>query len=352
MSVQAEKLRERLVREEFDAEILPTNPFLPKMLHAFERVPGIRTILREVQYLISLLRVIRNPGVIHHFSASYLYFFLHSVPLLLLSRRSRSKIVLNYRGGKAADFLRTWSWAVLPLLRRADEIVVPSEFLRQVFQEFGLTSTLLPNLADIELFQFFEREQFAPRLLVTRNLEPIYDVESVLQAFRIIQGKFPEAALGVAGDGSELDRLRTLAKKLELRDIVFYGAVPHKTLPFIYRHYDIYVNASRVDNFPGALVEAACAGLPIVTTNAGGIPEMIRHGESGLLCDVGNPVALADCVLQLLQQQELAHRLAQNARSWAEQFAWCSVLPKLLQCYGVTNENRTSTLASCQALVP
>jgi glycosyltransferase involved in cell wall biosynthesis len=352
MSVQAVKLQKRLTSEEFEAEILPTNPLLPNALRAFERVPGLRTILREAQYLISLLRIIRDPGVIHHFSASYLYFFLHSAPLLLLGKRSRSKIVLNYRGGKAADFLHSWAWVVRPLLRRADEIVVPSEFLRRVFQEFGLTSTLLPNLADTDLFHFVEREQFAPRLLVTRNLEPIYDLESVLRAFQIVQGQMPHAVLGIAGGGSEAERLRALAEQLNLRDVTFYGVVPHDKLPSLYEQHDIYINASRVDNFPGALVEAACSGLPIVTTNAGGIPEMIQHGENGLLSDVGDFSALASGVLQLLEQQDFVHQLAHNARGWAEQFAWRNVLPKLMRCYGLSEEHRDSTLTSCQLLAP
>jgi glycosyltransferase involved in cell wall biosynthesis len=272
--------------------------------------------------------------------------------LLLLGRWTRSKIILNYRGGKAANFLRKWQWFVLPLLRRANEIVVPSEFLRKVFQNFGLHSTLLPNLADTELFHFAEKKQFMPRLLVTRNLEPIYDVESVLRAFQIVQDKMPQASLGIAGDGSEVNKLRAIVGELNLRNVIFYGAIPHKALPAIYRQYDIYVNASRVDNFPGTLIEASCAGLPIVTTNAGGIPEMIRDGENGLLCAVGDSVGLADGILHLLKHQEFAQLLAQNARVWAEQFSWRNVLPRLLQCYGLCNENPAATLTSYQPVAP
>jgi len=352
MSVQGEKLRERLASEDFDAAILPTNPALPKPFRVLERVPLLRTILREAQYLISLLQVIRSPGIVHHFCASYLYFFLHSAPLLLLGRWSQSRIVLNYRGGKASDFLRTWGWAAIPLLTRADEIVVPSEFLRRIFEKFGLASTLLPNLADTEQFPFVERERFEPRLLVTRNLEPIYDVECVLRAFQLVQEKLPEAILGIAGGGSEEEKLRALVKSLKLRNVVFFGAMPHEALPSIYRRYDLYVNASRIDNFPGSLVEAGCSGLPIVTTNAGGIPEMIRHGENGMLCNVGEPQALADDVLHILTCQELATQLAQNGRTWSEQFAWRNLRPKLLQCYGLTNENRVDALRSCQVLAP
>ncbi len=355
MSVQAEKLTRKLASQGIAAELIPTNPALPGPLKALERIPIIRTILREIQYLISLARIIRDPGlgdpgVVHHFSASYLFFFLHSAPLLLLGRFCGAKIVLNYRGGQAADFLRSWSWAALPLLRRADQIVVPSEFLQRVFQDFGFASTLLPNIADTELFPFVERRQFSPRLFVSRSLEPMYDVECVLRAFQKVQCRFPQAVLGVAGDGSEASRLSSLAREWGLHGVSFYGAVPHEELPSLYRQHDIYVNASRVDNFPGALVEAACAGLPIVTTRAGGIREMIRHGENGLLCDVGDADALANNVLEILENQALARQLAQNARSWAEQFSWRNVFPQLLQCYGLASEHSIPALESDQIL--
>ena len=351
MSVQAEKLRNRLVSEGIAAELISTNPAPPRPFKILARIPVVRTILRETQYLLSLGRIVRNPSVVHHLSASHLYFFLHSAPLLILGKWSPTKVVLNYRGGKAADFLRSWSWAVLPLMGLADQVVVPSEYLRRVFLSFGLTSTLLPNAADTGRFPFPDREHFSPRLFVSRNLEPMYDVECVLRAFRIIQEKSPMATLGIAGEGSQASRLQSLVGEWGLRGVSFYGAVPYTELPSFYAHHDIYVNASRVDNFPGALVEAACAGLPIVSTRAGGIPEMIRHRENGLLVEVGDDQALARCVLELLAQQSLARQMARAARSWAEQFSWNNVFPQLLRCYGFENERPEAGLNSGRVLV-
>jgi glycosyltransferase involved in cell wall biosynthesis len=335
MSVQAEKLYTKLAGEGIRVEFIATNPPAPHALNILGRVPGVRTALREIQYLFSLRRLLREPGVIHHFSASYLYFFLHSSPLLLLGQLLPLKLVLNYRGGKAADFLRSWSGAVVPLMKTADQVVVPSEFLQRIFQNFGLNSALLPNLADTELFPFVERSPLTPRLFMSRNLEAMYDVECGLRAFRIVQDRIPEATLGIAGDGTEARRLRSLAAEWGLRGVTFYGAVPHCELPARYALHDIYVNASRVDNFPAGLVEAACAGLPIVTTKAGGIPEMIRHRENGLLVEIGDHAALADGILELLRHQEFAHQLTRAARGWAEQFSWSAVFPKLLRCYGL-----------------
>ena len=346
MSVQAEKLRKNLSNEGIVVEFISTNPKPPRAIEILARIPVIRTMLRETQYLFSLRRIALRPGVVHHFSASYLFFFLHSGPLLLLGKWLPTKVLLNYRGGQAAEFLRNWSWAALPLMRAADKVMVPSAFLQGIFEGHGLVSILLPNIADTELFPFVDREHLSPRLFISRNLESMYDVECVLRAFRRIQEKLPQATLGIAGGGSEANRLRSLVQKWNLGGVSFYGAVPYGELPFLYKDHDIYVNASRVDNFPGALVEAACAGLPIVTTRAGGIPEMFRHRENGLLVDIGDDTALANSVLELLHHQNWARQLARTARAWAEQFSWRRVFPQLLRCYGFETEASDSELRS------
>jgi L-malate glycosyltransferase len=335
MSLQGENLARKLSAEGLAVEVIPTNASFPRALQAIERIPGVRTLVREVLYLWSLRAVLRHRGVIHHLSASYLFFFLHSVPLLLFARLSGNRLVFNYRGGKAGEFLRTWSWFVVPVLRGADQVAVPSEYLQDVFRRYGVASTVVPNIADTEAFSFRERTQFAPRLLVTRHLEPMYDIECVLRAFRRVQENVPDASLGIAGDGIECERLQALVREWGLRGVTFYGAVAYADLPALYSQYDIYMNGSRVDNFPGALVEAACAGLPIVTTRAGGIAEMIQHRRTGLLADVGDDTALANGVLELLRRPEFACDLAANARHWAELFSWRSVFPQLLRAYGI-----------------
>src|SRR5215467_9894414 len=335
MSVQAERLQKKLNEEGIPATLIPTNPKLPEFLKHLESVPVVRTGLRELSYLTSLKPLVREHGVIHHFSASHLFFFLHSAPVLLLGRILGNKVVLNYRGGQANEFLQRWSWLVIPLLKRADEVVVPSAYLQRLFAVHGIHARILPNIADADGFPFKERNHFRPRLFVSRSLEPMYDIESVVRAFQIIQKERPDATLGIAGSGSQETSLRRLVLELQLRDVTFFGAVQQKDLGVLYDHFDIYVNASRVDNFPGSLVEAACAGLPIVTTAPGGIRDMIRHGETGLLVDTGDYEVLASGVLYLLERQHLAERLARTARCWAEQFSWSNVFPKLLECYGL-----------------
>jgi len=193
---------------------------------------------------------------------------------------------------------------------------------------------VLPNITPTDMFRWKEREHFAPSLLATRHLDPMYNTECLLRAFRVIRKRFPQASLSVAGDGSEADRLRELVSRWNLGGVKFLGPVAHHNLPALYAAHDIYLNSSNVDNFPGALVEAACCGLPIVTTGAGGIPLMIKHGERGIVVGLNDDAALAAGVIEIVEHPEFASRLARQARNWAEQFSWKDVLPRLLACYG------------------
>jgi glycosyltransferase involved in cell wall biosynthesis len=328
MSIQAQKLAALLKRECID--VLTINAV--ENCGVTKHLPGVRTFVRELRYLGRVLANARRCDAIHHFVASGLYFFLFSAPAILIARLCRSTIVLNYRGGNADQFLSKWGFVAVPIMRLADFTVVPSSFLNKVLRSHGIDSRLLPNIADIQAFQFRARTKLAPRLLVTRNLEPMYNVECVLRAFERIQQRFSASVLGIAGTGREEIRLKQLARQLRL-NVKFYGAVSPDDMPELYDRFDIWLNASNVDNFPGALVEAACCGLPIVTTAAGGIPDMIQNGSTGLLVPLNDDRALAEAAISLLEHPEIAARLAERAHQWAQQFGWETIFPTLLKYY-------------------
>lgn len=338
MSLQAEKLASRLSKDGIRVRAINTNPPPPASLSWLKRVPGVRTVLRELQYLIFLAHDL-DADIVHHFAASGVYFFLQSAPVVLLSKFKGSRTIVNYRGGDAARFLERWGYIVVPIMRLADCIAVPSEFLRQVFAAHGLKTTLLPNIADVSMFTWRRREQFGPKLLCTRNLEPMYNIECLLRAFRRIQHSYPEATLTIVGEGSEAPRLRRIAKLWKLSGVNFSGAITHEYLAAVYASHDIYVNCSNIDNFPGALVEAACCGLPIVTTRAGGIRFMIRDRHNGMLADLDDDEGIAAKVFEIVEDPTLGHALAYAARRWAEQFSWESILPTIMNCYGISDES-------------
>jgi glycosyltransferase involved in cell wall biosynthesis len=113
----------------------------------------------------------------------------------------------------------------------------------------------------------------------------------------------------------------------------FTGALDRPGVAELYRSADAMLNPSRVDNMPNALLEALASGLPIVSTNVGGVPYLVTDGQTALLCPPGDDRAMADAALRLLADPALARALAEAGRAEAERYAWSRVRETLLSLY-------------------
>ena len=322
--IQGAALAEGLRRDGAEVTLLPINPPFPRPFRRLRRLPYARTLLNQALYLPSLLRL-RRCDVAHVFSASYWSFLLAPLPAMLAARLFGRRVVLHYHSGEASDHLARWGILVHPWLRLADEIVVPSEYLRAVFARHGHRARVIPNVVDAARFRYRERRPLRPRLLSIRNLEPHYRVDNTLRAFALLRERHPDATLTVAGYGGEEGRLRRLARDLGERGIVFAGRVEPPGVPDLYDRSDIFVNSSVIDNQPVSVLEAFAAGLPVVSTPTGDIPALVRHGSTGLLAPPDDPAALARTIDGLLGSPERARTIARRARRQVEAYAWPGV---------------------------
>lgn len=335
MALQARLLEELLVSDGHSVVFLSANPSLPRWLRWVDWLPGVRTALRSILIWIKLWRQVQQTDVIHVLAASWLYFFAVVSPAVLLGRMRGKRVVLNYRGGEARRFFRRWGWAVKPVFQLADAVAVPSEFLAEVIRDhFPGPVLIVPNTFNNSEFRYRPRIALQPKMLVARHLEKAYDVESVLQAFRAVQVYYPQASLWIAGTGSQEEHLRGLASCWNLKNVLFLGHVAHEDLPGIYDQCDILLNASRVDNFPGALLEGSAAGLVVVSTSAGGISAMYQHEKSAFLVEPGDWQGLALAAIKVLQFPSLAVDLTARARALVRACEWQQVRKLLYHAYG------------------
>jgi glycosyltransferase involved in cell wall biosynthesis len=289
-------------------------------------------------YLPSLLTLART-DVVHVFSASYWSFLLAPVPAMLASRLFGKRVVLHYHSGEAADHLAHWGVLVHPALKLPDEIVVPSAYLRDVFDRHGYEARVIRNIVDLSRFRFHARRPLRPRLLSTRNLEPYYRVDLVLRAFALIRSRVPDATLVVAGYGSEERRLREQAGRHHLGDAVrFVGRVEPSAIPQLFEDADIFLNASTLDNQPVSILEAFAAGTPVVTTPVGDIPSMVTDRLTGRLVPTNDPAAMAAAVLDLLAAPEGALQLAARAHESLRAFSWAAVRDDWADVYEAPND--------------
>ena len=351
-AVQADRLLTRL-RAESSLEVgfLPVNPDLPGALGALQRIKYVRTIVTSMMYVALLLLRVPRYDVLHIFSASYSSFVIAPTPAILVGKLYGKRTILNYRSGEADDHLARWRRTALPTMRLVDAIAVPSGYLVDVFARFGLRAISIYNFVDTARFRFRERRPLRPVFLSNRNLEPLYNIGCILRAFAIIQRRFPEATLTVAGDGSQRATLEGLARELDLCGVEFIGRVAPERMPELYERADIYLNAPNIDNMPGSIIEAFASGTPVVTTNAGGIPYIVTHEETALMVERDDAERLAACAIRLLEDENLAHRLASNARAECRKYAWDSVRAEWLELYTSVARGRISA-AEGGALAP
>ena len=332
-SIQAALLVERLRHEDaIDVSFLPLNPRLPGLFSALQRVKYLRTVLTFGWFCALLLARIPRHDVIHVFSASYLSFLLGPAPALLMARLWRRKALLNYHSGEAEDHLSNWPLAVR-IARLADVIVVPSAYLVDVFHRHGLSAVAVPNAIETGRFRYRERFPLRPAFLGSRNLEPNYNVACVIRAFALIQETLPDATLDLAGEGSQRRALEGLASDLQLRNVRFLGRVPPGAMPALYDGADVFLNGSDVDNQPLSILEAFACGLPVITTDAGGIPSLVEHGVTGLVVPRGDAPAMAHSAAQLVVEPDLARSLARNALDATHAYRWEQIRLKWLGVY-------------------
>jgi len=336
-AVQAVRLIEHLKQEPSVAvDFLPVNPRLPGVLRRLQSIKYVRTITTSILYWLKLITTIPFFDVVHVFSASYFSFLLAPAPAIIVSRVFGKRIVLNYHSGEAEDHLQKWPRTSIPLLRIADEIVVPSPYLVRVFAKFGLTAKAIFNVIDFDKLTFRKREALRPFFLSNRNLEAHYGVDVVLRAFAIVQERFPNASLKVAGDGTCRGTLEELTAELQLRNVEFVGSVTRERMAELYNEVDCFLNGSRIDNQPLSLLESFASGLPIVTTNAGGILDLVTNGETALVVAINDHEALARGAITLIEQPELADRLVSKARDECRRYTWEAVRNEWLNAYGAS----------------
>jgi glycosyltransferase involved in cell wall biosynthesis len=316
-----------------EAWLVPVNPVPAPPFDRLLRIKFVRTVATQLWYWPSLFRELRHADLVHVFSASYASFLLSPLPAVIVAKLLGKPVLLNYHSGEAPDHLRRSPMARLVLSRAVDLNVVPSVFLRQVFASFGLDARIVANSIDLNRFRYRERPRVTPKLLSTRNFEPMYNVDCTLRAFARVQARYPDAALVLVGGGSQEAALRARVAELGLRHVTFAGRVAPADIHRCYADADIYVQSPSIDNMPLSLLEAFASGLPAVSTNVGGVPTLLTDGVHGLLASDDDDNAIAAAVIDVLERPDSARRRAAAARRTCDALDWGVVRHEWLAAY-------------------
>ena len=241
--------------------------------------------------------------------------------------------VLTLHGGSLPEFSARWPVRGPPdAVRRRSAVTVPSEFLRREMRPYRSDLRLLPNPLDLSAYPYRRRERPEPRLVWLRAFHETYNPSLAPRVLALLVRDDPAATLTMIGpdrgDGS-LARARARAADLGVLDRVQFPArSPKSSVGEHLSRGDIFVNTTNVDNAPVSVLEAMACGLCVVSTRVGGIPDLVRDGEEGLLVPPDDAEAMVAAIRRVLREPELAARLSAGGRLRARSTDWNTVLPQ------------------------
>lgn len=317
-------------------------PFVSRKV--FRRLPGLRRayaitkLLERLTFAVTTLPLLlRERYDILHIQKPY------DLPVALLVRALLgTRVVFGCHGEDFFPGDRAFG-------RRADIAVSCSVYNADtVERHYGIRPRVIYNGYDADLFTArppdpLRRQQLAPRgervVLYAGRLIPWKGVQYAITAL----AEVPAAVLVVAGDGHCRQALEEQARSAGLANRVrFLGTVPHDKLPDLLAVSDVLVATSFAsETFGIALVEAQACGVPVVASDFGGFPEVVRAGVTGLLVPPQDPPALAAALRTVLDDPERRQALGEAGRQWVNgQFHWERVAERVMEAYRSVMEGR------------
>jgi len=259
--------------------------------------------------------------LIDTYSTSNFYFAL---VISQLCRLFQLRYIPILHGGNLEYRLKNSPELSKLIFNNAYTLVAPSNFLKTVFERYGYKNVLfISNTIDIKDYTFNRRKIDSINLLWVRSFASIYNPEQALLVLEQLLNQNHKATLTMIGpdvDGS-LGRVKRLAKAKQL-DVVFTGKLSKSDWLALSEASNIFINTTNFDNTPVSVIEAMALGLPVVSTNVGGLPYLINDNVDGLLVPSQDVDAMVHAIVQLKSDENLANTLIMNARSKVEDFAW------------------------------
>jgi glycosyltransferase involved in cell wall biosynthesis len=247
-----------------------------------------------------------------------------------LGQRFGHRIVMVLRGGTLPDFMNRFPNWTRRVLSRAHVLIAPSEFLARTVIPYGFRARVIPNVIDLSLYPYRQRQIVSPRLFWMRTFHPAYNPIMAVRVLAVLRAKIPEATLVMAGQDKGIEaEVRQLGKQLVLDGALrFAGFLDMESKLQRGNAADIFLNTNKIDNMPVSVLEACAMGLPVIATDVGGIRDLLVDQDTALLVPNDDVEAMVEAIYRLLNEPGLAGRLSANGRQLAERVSWEQVYPQ------------------------
>jgi len=283
--------------------------------------------------LRALVRELPSSDIVHIPCDSPRQLIREALPALILARFFAKRPVLHFVGADIDLLLEQHRRWLAPILRLSSAAAVGSRHLQKVLGRAGLPAKLLAAPLTFPGITHRVRQRLQPKILIDTALELDLNVQASIRAFRLVKQKYPRAELVILGGGSQRNNLEELVRQSRINGVEFLGVVDWAQRVELYNTSDLFLHAPLLDESPPAIVAAFAAGLPVVVSDCDGLLHMVRDRVNALVVPMSDHAALADAMLELVENQELCERLSAAGRTEAEKFVWSRVRQDWVNLY-------------------
>jgi glycosyltransferase involved in cell wall biosynthesis len=241
-----------------------------------------------------------------------------------LCRWTKVPYIAKLHGGDLPRRLKKSTKRCNQLFKNARFITAPSNYLYESFLPYYPENLLLiPNSIDLEKYPFQLRSVSGPRLLWVRSFSKIYNPKMAIDVYALLKKDFPNAELCMIGPDKEnsIEKYIKYSQDLGL-DVTFTGKLSKEEWIARAADFDVFINTTHFDNTPVSVIEAMALGLPVVSTNVGGIPFLIENRKQGLLVEDSDTLGMVNAIRQLLNDPHLVLTIQKNARAKVAHYDW------------------------------
>ncbi len=246
----------------------------------------------------------------------------------MIARLRNIPVFLVLHGGALPQFSQKRRRLCERVLSLATTVIAPSRYLQTWAKSLGYHAQIIPNPIHLQGYTFQHRIMDTPRLYWVRRYHEVYNPQLAIRVLAGLKPRFPDADLRMAGpDSGERGACERLAQSLGVASsIEFLPRITKEEISALAHDRNIFLNTTHVDNTPVTMLEAAALGLPIVSTNVGGIPFIFTDHESALLVQSDNVDAMVQAITQYIENPALAEQCANNAYAMAQRCDWAKVI--------------------------
>jgi len=280
-------------------------------------------ILRPLDIAFFLLFHNKKYDVVIIQVASYKAFLINAL-ILIIAKWLNKKTISRIMGGAFVEFYDKYPRFVYSMLVKSTILVSPSVFIGNFLSSKKLNVQYVPNFIDVDKFRYLWKPTTSLRVLWVRAFHDIYKPEMAIKAIFELKKIFPDIKLTMIGpDLGKLTFCNRLIKSLNLTNqIEITGPISNNLLNPIYCNHSIYLSTTSYESFGDALVEAACSGIPIITTKVGEIPFNWVHNEELIMVEDNNLQELVIQIKNLWEDSAFQLKLSLNARKKGEIYNW------------------------------